>query len=279
VDVALVVLVAVALAALPLVRLFARQDRMVFRPGRVLDRRPATIGIAYEELRLPAGEGMHVTAWWVAGAEDAPVVVYLHGSAGNLTHELPVVQFLHSLGVNSLLVEYVGYDGDGRRPSEEGCYRTASAALEHVTVERGFADDRVILFGHSLGAAVAARSAAGRRCAGLVLQSGFTSVGDLAARAYPYLPVRPFVRTRLNALAAVGRCPCSVLVIHSLEDEHIPYEHGLRLFEQAPAPKKLVTLRGSHFGHSWQGLPEVQAAWHELVAQDFATWTTPSAGS
>jgi fermentation-respiration switch protein FrsA (DUF1100 family) len=130
----------------------------------------------------------------------------------------------------------------------------------------------VILFGHSLGAAVAARSAIGRRCAGVVLHSGFTSVPDLAARAYPYLPVRPFVRTRLDALAAIGRCPCAVLVIHSREDEHIPYAHAQRLYKQAPAPKKLVTVGGSHFGHVWQTLPEVEAAWEELLARRFATW-------
>jgi len=274
VYVALGVVLALAVAAVPLVRLFARQDRMVFRPQPGQDRSPASIGIDYTELRLAAGDDAGVAAWWVAGAEDAPVVVYFHGSAGNLTYELPVVQFLHSLGVNSLLVEYVGYDGDGQRPSEAGCYRTAEAAWEHVTLYRGFAADRVILFGHSLGAAVAAHSAIGRACAGLVLQSGFTSVGDLAAHAYPYLPVRPFVRTRMNALEAVGRCPCSVLVIHSSDDEHIPYQHGLRLYGEARTTKKLVTLRGSHFGHNWQGLPEVEAAWRELVARDFATWTS-----
>jgi pimeloyl-ACP methyl ester carboxylesterase len=272
-------LILVAVAAVLLTRLFFRQDRMIFRPGPVLGRSPASIGIRHEELRLPAGEETSVAAWWIAGAPEAPVVVYFHGSEGNLTHELRVAHFLYSLGLNALLVEYIGYGWDGLRPNEAGCYRTADAAWEHVTRHRGFAEDRVILFGHSLGAAVAARSAAERRCAGLVLQSGFTSVQDLAARAYPYLPVRPFLRTRMDALEPVRRSRCAVLVIHSRDDEHIPYEQGRRLFEEARTTKKLVTLRGSHFGQTWPRSPEIRAAWRELVARDFRTWAAPSEGS
>lgn len=271
-------LVPVAVAGALLTRLFIRQDRLIFRPGPVLDRSPATIGIRHEPVRLAAGEGSTVAAWWVPGAAEAPAVVYFHGSEGNLTHELPAVAFLYALGVNALLVEYLGYDGDGVRPSEAGCYRTADAAWHHVTEQRGFPEGRVILFGHSLGAAVAARTAAGRQCAGLVLQSGFTSVRDLAARAYPYLPVRPFLRTRMDALERVRRGRCPLLVIHSRDDEHIPYEQGRRLFDESAGPKKLVTLRGSHFGQPWHRSPEIRAAWRELLARDFRTWAVRPEG-
>ncbi len=272
-------LIPVAVATALLTRLFLRQDRLIFRPGPVLDRSPASIGIPHEELRLAADDGTSVTAWWVAGAAEAPVVLYFHGSEGNLTHELPVVHFLNSLGVNALLVEYVGYGSDELRPNEAGCYRTADAAWRYLTQDRGFAEDQVILFGHSLGAAVAARSAAGRGCAGLVLQSGFTSVKDLAARAYPYLPVRPFLRTRMDVLEPVRRSRCAVLVIHSRDDEHIPYEQGRRLFDEARATKKLVTLRGSHFGLTWHRSPEIRAAWRELLARDFSTWAAQAESS
>jgi uncharacterized protein len=272
-------LLPLAVAAAFGVRLFLRQDSMIFRPGPVLDRSPATIGIRHEELQLAAADGTPVTAWWINGADDAPAVVYFHGSEGNLTHELPVVHFLSSLGVNALLAEYVGYGHDARRPNEAGCYRSAEAAWEHVTRERGFAENRVILFGHSLGASIAARSAAGHRCAGLVLQSGFTSVRDLAARAYPYLPVGPFLRTRMEAVGPVRDSRCAVLVIHSRDDEHIPYEQGVRLFDEAATPKKLVTLRGSHFDQGWRKSPEIWNAWRELLERDFRTWAVSSDGA
>lgn len=268
---ALALLLPVALAGAWLTALVVRQDRLIFRPGPPLDRTPATIGLRYEELRLSAGD-TSVTGWWVEGRAGRPAVLYFHGSEGNVTHELPAVRFLHSLGVSILLVEYVGYLDD-RRPSEDGCYAPAASAWEHVTGRRGFAEERVILFGHSLGACVAARGAAGRRCAGLVLQSGFTSMRELARRAFPFLPVDPFLRTRMDTLAPVARAGCAVLVIHSRDDEHIPYEHGRRLFDAAPGPKKLVTLRGSHFGQELRSSPEVRGAWRELLARDFRTWT------
>ncbi len=277
-------IVAVAvLLAIPVVvglvlgaRLFLRQDRIIFRPGPILDRTPATIGVDHEELRLETVDGEHVAAWWVPGAGSGSVVVYFHGSDGNLTHEVPVVRFLHALGVDTLLVEYAGYGRDAHRPSETSCYRTADAAWHHVTEERGLPEERVILFGHSIGAAVAARTAAKRTCGGLVLQSGFASLRELAARTYPYLPVRPFLRSRFDAETSVRATHAPVLVVHSLDDEHVPFEHATRLFAAAALPKKLVALHGSHFGHAWIKSPSIHAAWHELLARDFCAWEEPA---
>jgi fermentation-respiration switch protein FrsA (DUF1100 family) len=113
----------------------------------------------------------------------------------------------------------------------------------------------------------------GRECGGLVILSGFTSVRSVAARAYPYLPVRPFVRVRMDTLDAVRGSHCPTLVIHSRDDEHIPYEQGVQLFDAAPSPKKLVTLRGTHFGHMWRHSTDVREAWRELLARDLGSWT------
>lgn len=270
-DALLVLLVPVAVGVALLTRLFLRQDRLIFRPGPLLDRVPGDLGIAHEELRLSV-DGTAVRAWWVPAPGDGTTVLYFHGSAGNLTHEIPVVQFLHSLRVDALLPEYVGYDSDGSRPSEAGCELAAHAAWEHVTHARGIAPSRVIVFGHSLGGSVAARSAVGRGCAGLVILSGFTSVRNVAALAYPYLPVKPFVRARLDALDAVRRARCPTLVVHSYDDEHIPYEQAVQLFDAATSPKKVVTLRGTHFGHTWRHSADVRGAWRELLARDFRTW-------
>ena len=194
------------LPVLILSRLFIRQNSIVFRPSAPLDRTPADCGVRYDEVRLSGSDGSRLRAWWLPAEQSEQVVVYFHGSGGNLSLELPVVRFLAALGVNALLVEYPGYGGDGGRPSERGCYLAGEAAWEFVVRRRGFAAEQVILFGMSLGAAVATYLAAGRRCGGLVIHSGFTSVPDLAARLYPYLPVRPFCRTRMDNLRRIGRC-------------------------------------------------------------------------
>jgi uncharacterized protein len=276
VAVAIVLAIPIAAGLVLGARLFLRQDRIIFRPGPVLDHTPATVGLDHEELRLEIGDGERVAAWWVPATGSGSVVVYFHGSDGNLTHEVPVVRFLHALGVDALLVEYAGYGRDARRPSEASCYRTADAAWRHVTEERGLAEERVILFGHSIGAAVAARTAAERSCGGLVLQGGFSSLRELAARIYPYVPVRPFLRSRFDAEASVRAVRAPVLVVHSLNDEHVPFDHATRLYAAAPPPKKLVSLRGSHFGHAWIKSAPIHAAWHELLARDFRAWKEPA---
>jgi pimeloyl-ACP methyl ester carboxylesterase len=199
-------------------------------------------------------------------------VVYFHGSDGDLTREVPVARFLHTLGVNALLVEYPGYCGDGARPSERGCYLAADAGWEHVVRQRAVNPQQIILFGHSLGGAAATYLAARTACGGLVIHSGFTSVPDLAARVFPYLPVRPFCRTRMDSLARIGLCRAPVLMIHSADDEHVPIDNARRLYGRAPGPKRFIVLRGSHWGTPWQNQSPVLDAWRQLLGSRTASW-------
>lgn len=269
---ALLLLVPPTAAVVLLARLFLGQQRRVFRPSGRTGRTPADSGIAYEEVRLACADGSTPRAWWVPAPGADRTVVYFHGSDGNLAHEVPVAGFARVLGVNALMVEYPGYGADGGRPSEHGCYRVADAGWDFVVRQRAVDPHRVILFGHSLGGAVAAYLAAREPCGGLVLHGGFTSVPDLAARMYPYLPVRPFCRTRLNSLERIGRCRAPVLVVHSAHDDHIPLDDALRLYRRARGPKRLVVLHGSHRGHSWRHQPAVVAAWRELIDRRTDSW-------
>jgi fermentation-respiration switch protein FrsA (DUF1100 family) len=271
---ALLLLPPALLALVLLTRLFLRQDRIVFRPSGPAGRTPAAAGLAYEEVRIGAAP----RGWWLPAAGSEQAVVYFHGSDGNLGQELAVAGFLAALGVNALLVEYPGYGGDGGRPTERGCYAAGEAAWD-FTRRRGFAADRIVLYGVSLGAAVATYLAAARPCGGLVVHSGFTSVPDLAARRYPYLPVRPFCRTRMDSLRRIGDCAAPVLVIHSEDDEHIPVTHARRLFDRAPGPKRFVAIRGSHFGAAWRHQPAVADAWRELLSRRTGSWSVAGAGS
>jgi pimeloyl-ACP methyl ester carboxylesterase len=150
----------------------------------------------------------------------------------------------------------------------------AEAAWRFVTADKGFSPARVILFGHSLGGAVAAYLAQRYPSGGLVIQSGFTSVPDMAALAFPYLPARPFVWTKMNSLARLKGSRCPLLVLHSRDDEHIPVSHAERLYRAGRAPKKLVLFRGSHWGSHWQRVAEVQQARRELLAGEVDSWAT-----
>jgi uncharacterized protein len=256
-----------------LVRLYFRQDMLVFRPTRATARDPSQYGFPFCDLQLALSDGRRIRGWWIPNAESNQAVIFFHGSDGNITHELPTVRFLYSLPVNVLLVEYPGYEMNGVRPSERGCYLAAQAAWQFLIQEKGFDSSRAILYGQSLGSAVATYLCASQgRCGGLVIQSGFTSVPDLAAYIYPYLPVRVFCYTRMDSLQRIAHCTCPLLIIHSQEDEHIPIQQAQRLFHHALSPKKFVTIHGLHSGFRWQLRPEIRAAWLELLKGEVQTW-------
>jgi hypothetical protein len=255
-----------------LARPYWRQDTLIFRPGEVLRRTPADLSLAYETVTLRLKEGHDTYAWWVPRPDSRQAVIFFHGSEGNVTQELPTLLFLNRLGLNALLVEYPGYGGNHDRPSEKHCYEAAEAAWHHMTVERGFEATGIFLFGHSLGGAVAIYLAASRLCGGLVVMSGFTSVPDLAALAFPYLPVRWFVRTKMDSAAHIGRCQCPVLILHSRGDDHIPVDQAQTLYQAAGYPKKQVIFHGSHFGSQWLQSAGIRSAWQQLVRGEQDSW-------
>jgi pimeloyl-ACP methyl ester carboxylesterase len=283
----LLLAVSASVPAFLLIRLFVRQDRLIFRPGPLIDRPRGAWG-PYEDVHLTAAGGETVLATWMGNPAQAKVVIFFHGSEGNVTHELPTIRFLRSLKVRVLAVEYPGYPYPGaeppsRRPYEKSCYRAADAAWDFIVGECGLPPDQVILFGLSLGGAVAAylATSAGRQCGGLVLQSTFTSVPDLAAWAYPYLPVRPFCRTRMNTRRRIGYSQCNVLIAHSPDDEHIPFYHAQRLYEACAGgggARQLVELRGSHFGQGWHRSPSLRKAWEEMLGGRVEGWAPGKGG-
>ncbi len=229
--------------------LFLSQDRLVFVPGREVTATPATVGLAFEDLRLPvggAGESIH--AWFVPGPDDAErgTVLVCHGNAGTLSDRLDTIQDFHRMGFHVLIFDYRGYGQSPGRPSEKKTYADAEAAWNYLVNVRKTAPERICLFGRSLGGAVAARLALGRDPGALVLESTFTSVPDMARRLYPLYPARLLARIRYDTLSIVGRLTCPIIVIHSRADEIIPYEMGERLFAAASGPKRFIEIEGGH---------------------------------
>ncbi|MES1243415.1 MAG: alpha/beta fold hydrolase [Acidobacteriota bacterium] len=276
-----VVVLAVLLFALVAVVLTARiSDRLsralVFKPSRRDLGSPADLRLPFEDLEIPCAGGGKVHGWWIprkAGAgEDAPVILFLHGRRGNLGAQLPMLRFLHSLGADLLAFDYPGYGRSPGEPSEAGCLAAAEAAWNLLRARRP--DSRVVLYGRSLGCALAAFLASREPCAGLVFHGGFTSVPDLAADLHPRLPVRPFCRVRLDALGWIAGCRSPLLVLHGRQDRFIPIAHALRVYERAPVPKRFVPLAGGHDAEGWMLSPEVRKALAEMLAGRAGSWPT-----
>lgn len=228
--------------------LFFFQDRLAYYPevGRELRSTPREHGMDYEALTLDTADGERLDAWFVPAPSAHGVVLFLHGNAGNLSHRMDSIAMFHRLGYAVLIFDYRGYGRSSGTPSETGLHRDAETAWAHLTRARGIAPESIVLFGESLGGALAAHLAARQRPGALVLASVFTSVPDLAADLYPWLPVRWLARLRYDTRAALARVDCPVLVAHSPDDEIIPYRHGRELFEAASGAKTFLELAGGH---------------------------------
>jgi fermentation-respiration switch protein FrsA (DUF1100 family) len=230
--------------------LFLSQSRLLYYPNlpsRAVVATPARIGLAYEEVALVASDGVRLHGWFLpAGEEARGVLLFFHGNAGNISHRLDSLRIFHDLGLAVLIFDYRGYGQSEGKVTEEGTYLDAEAAWRHLTEARRIPEHEIVLFGRSLGAAVATHLAVRQRPKALILESSFTSVPDLAAKYYRIFPVRWLARYRYDARTDLGAVVCPVLIVHSHDDEIIPVAHGRALYEAAREPKAFLELRGGH---------------------------------
>ena len=228
--------------------LYIFQSHLVFYPetGREITATPNQVGLAYEDIHLNTSDGISLHGWYIPAPQPRGTVLFLHGNAGNISHRLDSVQMFHRLGYSTLIFDYRGYGNSGGTPTEQGTYRDAEAAWRYLIEQRHIPSCRIVLFGESLGGAVAAWLAGRQKPAALVIASGFTSVPDFAQHIYPYLPVRWLARIRYDTRENLRSVAAPVLIAHSPEDEIIPFEHGRALFAAANPPKLFLELAGGH---------------------------------
>jgi fermentation-respiration switch protein FrsA (DUF1100 family) len=227
--------------------LLANEDRLIFYPEPGPIPLPATLPL--ERVGFAAADGVRLTAWLVVPAvESARWILVLHGNAGNLgtpgrpEHD----RQLRDLGFGVLALDYRGYGDSEGTPSEAGLYADARAAYDYLTSVQGVSPGRVVIYGHSLGSAVAIQLATQVSAAGLIVEGAFTSVPDRGAEVYPFVPVRWIARNRFPSVERMPYLRMPVLVIHGRDDSTIPIAHGRRLFEAAPEPRTFLEVAGGH---------------------------------
>lgn len=266
-----ILLVAALGYGLLLIFMYYYQNRLLFLPNipsRNVERSPSAVGLAYEPVDLVTSDNIHLDGWFISAPEKRGVILFCHGNAGNISHRFDSLLLFHKLGFSTLIFDYRGYGRSEGRPTEAGTYLDAEAAWGYLTEDRSMAPSHIILFGRSLGAAVAVHQAAVYTPGALIFESCFTSGPDMAAELYPFLPVRWLSRLDYNVQQQLQEVSCPVLVMHSRDDEIIPFRHGLALYEAANEPKQFLELLGGHndgfllAGRTYtQGLDEFLSAW------------------
>ena len=247
----LVKIIAVAAAAWFLIglMLYLFQGRMVFlanMPGRALEASPDDIGLRYENLELPTSDGERLHAWYVPAPGARGVVLFFHGNAGNISHRLDSIAIFNQLGLDVMIIDYRGYGESTGRPSEKGTYLDAQAAWDYLRDERGVSPARIVIFGRSLGGAVGAWLGSRNKAAAVIIESSFSSGEDMARHLYSFLPARILTRLKYPVAEYASRIESPVLVVHSRDDEIIPFEMGEAIYSSVTGDRSFVELRGDH---------------------------------
>lgn len=222
------------------------QNRLVFQPARALGATPARDGLDFENLRIQAPDGTALAAWYVPAPGAGRTVLLLHGNGGNISHYLRTVLVLHQLGHGVLALDYRGYGASSGTPTESGVYQDAAAGFDYLVNERRLAPAQIVIYGRSLGGAVATWLAAHRRPGALILESTFTRLTDVGSYRYPWLPVRWLSRNHFDSVAQMAAVACPVLIAHGRADTTVPAVFGRALATAAGSKAEFVTLAGGH---------------------------------
>ena len=242
------ILMIAACYGLLVVVVYFMQDRMLYLPnvsGRTLTMTPANIGMDYQDVSIETTDGVTLHGWFIAG-RSSRVLLFFHGNAGNISHRLDSIRQFLDLGLSVLIIDYRGYGQSEGRTTEKGIYRDADAAWRYLTEDRAILASDIVIFGRSLGASAASRLAAQHQPLALIVESSFTSVPDIAQELYPWLPARWLSRLSHATRDHIRDVRCPVLVVHSRDDEIIPFHHGEAIFVSANKPRTLLAIRGTH---------------------------------
>ena len=225
------------------------EEKFIFFPVAEIERTPRDAGLAFEEVFFTTADGVRVNGWWVPYAGARVTLLWFHGNAGNIGHRVDGLKRLHDkVNANVFIIDYRGYGRSEGTVSERGTYEDARAALQYLRARKDLDPKSIVLFGQSLGAAVATELAGREECVALVLEAPFASIREMARVVFPLLPIGPLLRTRYDVAEKIKAVKSPVLVLQGDRDEVIPVEQGKKVFAAAPSPKEFYTVRGA--GHN-----------------------------
>ncbi|HEY7482662.1 MAG TPA: alpha/beta hydrolase [Gemmatimonadales bacterium] len=234
-----------------LVILRLSESRMLYVPGgsRILLDPPPELNLGVRRVELRASDGLRLVSWAMpADSGSGYWLLICHGNAGNISEVGRPYHYagLREVGLSLFAFDYRGYGESEGTPTEPGLYRDADAAYSYLRDTLGVRPDRIVVFGHSLGSAVAIELVSRVPAAGLILDGALTSVVERAQELFPYAPIRWIAASRYPSIERVGSLALPKLFLHAQYDEVIPFRHGRRLYEAAAPPKEFVALRGGH---------------------------------
>jgi hypothetical protein len=226
--------------------LFVFQGRLIYFPEKKMVGTPHDIQLSYDAIYFKTEDQVELFGWYVPAPNAKGTILFCHGNAGNISNRLDYLEIFHGLGLSTFIFDYRGFGLSAGTPSERGTYLDSEAAWDYLVSKRGIPPNHIIVYGESLGGAIAARLAARHEPGALILASTFTSLPDLGAELYPLFPVRLLSRFKYNTLEFMRQVKCPALVIHSPDDEIIPFRQGREIFDALTIPGEMLSIKGDH---------------------------------
>ena len=248
----------------PLIVLYAFQNRLLYFPDRTL---PAPEGAGLrgvEEVTFASADGIRLVSWWLPPKSGQPTLIFFQGNAGTIADRSDRARDAQDNGWGMLLLGYRGYGRSDGSPDEPGLYRDSRAALAWVRARPEVDPKKLVYLGESLGCAVALELAVAEPPAALILEAPFASLKAIAGFHYPWLPTSLLLRSRFDNLANARVLRCPLLVAHGRRDEVVPFAQGRAVFDAAPEPKRFFECNSHH-----NDIPETGSAEYRKLVRDF----------
>ncbi len=224
-------------------RYFERKN--LYFPLRTIEATPEALGLDYEEVTITAEDGIQISGWFIPARTPRATLIFCHGNGGNISHRLEKIKMFNDLSLDVLIFDYRGYGMSKGRPSEKGVYLDAEAVYNYLINKKKILPQKIIVYGESLGGAVAIDLAGKHELRGIIIEGTFTSVRDMAKKFLPFIPTFIYA-SRFDSLEKIRNVKSPKLIFHSTDDEIIPFEMGEKLFHAASKPKEFVEIRGGH---------------------------------
>lgn len=230
-----------------LIVIYARyiEGRSIFFPMKEPEFMPDAESLGLEDVYLTTPDNIKINGWFFLKAGAKYTLLFCHGNAGNMGHRLDKIAMLQDIDLNIFIIDYRGYGKSEGRPSEPGIYKDAKTAYDYLINEKNIRPEAIILYGESIGGAVVIDLASKVKVGAVITEDTFSSVIDMAKRVYPFLPSFLF-SIRLDSVSKIKNINAPILIIHSKNDEIVPFDMGKKLFDAAKEPKEFAEIAGAH---------------------------------
>ncbi|VAW12134.1 hypothetical protein MNBD_BACTEROID05-612 [hydrothermal vent metagenome] len=218
----------------------------LFVPDKIITTTPRDVGIEFEDVFFVTKDQVKVHGWFVKGkSSSSKVLLFFHGNAGNISGRVEKVQIFYDLGLSVFIIDYRGYGKSDGSPTEKGMYLDAQGAYDYLVDERNIAGEDIIVYGASLGGVAAIDLANQRKISSLIVDGTFSSARDMAKQIFPFIPSF-LINIKLDSIEKIKNIEVPKLMIHSMDDQTVPFSLGKKLFDAASEPKIFLSLSGDH---------------------------------